>query len=72
VTAHGCLTNWNARASFSASELVIVRACESFYRMVELPEEVRADAAQANMKDGVIEAVLPKRTPKQKKKVLTK
>ena len=48
------------------------RACEPFYRMVELPEEVKADAAQANMKDGVIEVVLPKKTPKQKKKVLIK
>ncbi|MGB8779279.1 MAG: Hsp20 family protein [Candidatus Bathyarchaeia archaeon] len=60
------------RASFSASELVIARPCESFYRMAELPEEVKADVAQANMRDGVIEVVLPKRTPKQKKKVLIK
>jgi HSP20 family protein len=48
------------------------RACESFYRMVELPEEVKTDAAQATMKDGVIETVLLKKTPKRKKKLLVK
>lgn len=65
------MTNDDVRASFSASELVIAHAWESFYRMVEPPEEVKADAAQANMKE-VIEVVPPKRTPNQKKKVLIK
>lgn len=45
------------------------RACESFYRMIELPEQVKAGAAKANMKEGVLEIVLPKKAPKQKKKV---
>jgi HSP20 family molecular chaperone IbpA len=40
--------------------------------MVELPEEVNADEAQVNTKDGVIEVVLSKRTLEQNKKVLMK
>jgi HSP20 family molecular chaperone IbpA len=37
--------------------------------MVELPEEIKANAAQANMRNGVIEIVLPKKAPRRKKKV---
>jgi len=45
-------------------------ACGSFYRIIVLSEEVRADAAQASMKHGVVEVVFLKRTSKQKKVVV--
>ncbi len=48
------------------------RACESFYRMVQLPEEINVDDVQADLKDGVLELVLKKKAPKQTKKVTLK
>jgi HSP20 family molecular chaperone IbpA len=48
------------------------RACESFYRMVELPEEVKVDDVQADLKDGVLEIVLAKKAPKKSRKVAVK
>jgi HSP20 family protein len=48
------------------------RACESFYRMVELPEEIKVDDVAANLSDGVLEITLPKKAPKQKRKVSIK
>ena len=48
------------------------RECESFYRMIGLPEEIKTGAVQANLKDGVLEITLPKKAPKQKKKVAVK
>jgi HSP20 family protein len=48
------------------------RECESFYRTVGLPEAIRVDVVEANLKDGVLELVMPKKTPKQKKKVPVK
>ena len=45
------------------------RECESFYRMVNLPEEIVPDKAEANLKEGILELVLTKKTPKQKKKI---
>jgi len=45
------------------------RACESFYRMVALPEQIKVDDVQADLKDGVLELVLAKKAPKQSKKV---
>jgi HSP20 family protein len=48
------------------------RACESFYRMVELPEEIKADDVAANLSEGVLEITLPKKAPKQKRKVAIK
>jgi HSP20 family protein len=48
------------------------RACESFYRMVELPEEIKVDDVSANLSEGVLEITLPKKTPKQKRKVAVK
>jgi HSP20 family protein len=46
------------------------RACESFYRIVELPEEINTEKVEANLKDGVLEITLPKKTLKLKKKSL--
>jgi HSP20 family protein len=51
------------------------RACKSFYRYVELPEEIKVDNVNANLSDGVLEITLPKKTPKpqkQKRKVQVK
>jgi len=48
------------------------RACESFYRMVELPEEIKVDGVAANLSEGVLEITLPKKAPKQKRKVTIK
>jgi len=48
------------------------RACESFYRMVELPEEIKVDDVAANLSEGVLEITLPKKVPKQKRKITLK
>ena len=48
------------------------RECESFYRMVELPEEIKTDEVEAELKDGILEVALPKKAPKHKKKVNVK
>ena len=45
------------------------RACKTFYRIVDLPEEVDVNAVTANLNDGVLEICLPKKTPKQKRKI---
>jgi HSP20 family protein len=45
------------------------RACKSFYRMVELPEEIKVNEVDANLSDGVLEVTLPKKAPKQKRKI---
>ena len=51
------------------------RACNSFYRFVDLPEEIKVDDVNANLSDGVLEIKLPKKNPKpqkQKRKVQVK
>lgn len=48
------------------------RACESFNRIVQLPEEVKTDAVTANLADGVLEIVLPKKSPKKTRKITLK
>ncbi len=48
------------------------RACESFYRSVQLPEDIKVDGVQADLKDGVLEIVMAKKAPKQRKKVTLK
>jgi len=45
------------------------RACESFYRLLQLPEEIKIDDVTANLEDGVLEIVLPKKAPKKKRKM---
>jgi HSP20 family molecular chaperone IbpA len=42
---------------------------ESFYRTVTLPEEIKYEEVSADLKDGVLEILLPKKNPKQRKKV---
>ena len=48
------------------------RECESFYRSVQLPEEINIDDVKANLTDGILEIVLPKKAPKQTRKVSVK
>lgn len=48
------------------------RGSRSFYRSIRLPEEVKTDKAEATLKDGVLEVVLPKKAPKPKKKLTVK
>jgi HSP20 family protein len=48
------------------------RACKTFYREVELPEEIKVDEVTANLSEGLLEITLPKKTPKQRKKVALK
>lgn len=48
------------------------RACESFYRMVELPEEIKVEEVAADLSEGVLEITLPKKSPKPKRKVAIK
>jgi len=48
------------------------RACETFYRYVDLPEQIKVDEVNANLCDGVLELTLPKKTPKSKKRVEVK
>jgi HSP20 family protein len=51
------------------------RACKSFYRYIDLPEEIKVDDVNANLTDGILEVTLPKKTPKpqkQRRKVLVK
>jgi HSP20 family protein len=45
------------------------RDCESFYRIVQLPEEIKTDAVKANLSEGVLEILLPKKSPKKARKI---
>jgi HSP20 family protein len=48
------------------------RACKTFYRRIELPEEIRVDEVKADLTGGVLEVTLPKKTLKQKRKITPK
>ncbi|MCW4017186.1 MAG: Hsp20/alpha crystallin family protein [Candidatus Bathyarchaeota archaeon] len=48
------------------------RGFQSFHRRLRLPEEVAADKVEANMTNGVLEVVLPKKHPKPRTKVTIK
>jgi HSP20 family protein len=45
------------------------RAAQTYYRRVNLPENVRSDDAKANLNNGILEIVLPKKEPKETKKL---
>jgi HSP20 family protein len=45
------------------------RACKSFYRYVDLPEEIKVDEVNADLSNGVLEIKLPKKAPKKKRKI---
>ncbi len=44
------------------------RSSMSFYRSLELPEEIKADDVEAELKDGVLTVMLPKVKPTPEKK----
>jgi len=48
------------------------RACKTFYRRIELPEQVKIHEVDANLTEGVLEITLPKKAPKQKRKITPK
>jgi len=48
------------------------RACESFNRIVQLPEDVKTDDVSATLADGVLEIVLPKKSPKKSRRITLK
>lgn len=48
------------------------RACRSFYRTIQLPEEIDVGKVVAELSDGVLEVNLPKKKPKKKRKVKIK
>jgi HSP20 family protein len=47
----------------------MARMAQTYYRKVTLPEEIRSDDAKANLTDGSLEITLPKKMPKESKKV---
>ena len=48
------------------------RACKSFYRSINLPEEIDVEKVVAELSDGVLEVNLPKKKPKKSRKVKIK
>ncbi len=65
------LTGWKYDAK-NEKYVCKERACESFYRMIQLPEEINVDDVKADLKDGVLEVVMTKKAPKRVKKVALK
>ena len=45
------------------------RSSQTYYRRIPLPESIRSDEAKAALKDGLLEVTLPKKQPKETKKV---
>ncbi len=45
------------------------RTAQTFYRRVRLPENVRSDDAKASLSNGILEVILPKKEPKETKKL---
>jgi len=45
------------------------RAAHTYYRRIELPEKVVSDNAKASLNNGTLEIVLPKKEPKETKKL---
>lgn len=45
------------------------RSAQTYYRRIQLPETVRSDEAKANLNNGILEIVLPKKAPKESKKL---
>jgi HSP20 family protein len=48
------------------------RSSESFYRRMDLPEEVKVENAEANLKNGILELVLPKKSAEKEKESIDK
>jgi HSP20 family protein len=45
------------------------RSAQTFYRRMYLPAEVRSDDAKASLNNGILEIILPKKEPKETKKL---
>ncbi|MCW3999723.1 MAG: Hsp20/alpha crystallin family protein [Candidatus Bathyarchaeota archaeon] len=45
------------------------RSAQTFYRRIQLPEAVRSDDSNAKLNDGILEITLPKKAPKETKKL---
>lgn len=45
------------------------RAAQTYYRRVQLPEKVMSDNAKASLNNGTLEITLPKKEPKETKKL---
>jgi len=45
------------------------RAAQTYYRRIQLPEKVASDNAKATLNNGVLEIALPKKEPKETKKL---
>lgn len=45
------------------------RATQTYYRRIDLPEKVNSAEAKANLNNGVLEITLPKKEPKETKKL---
>jgi HSP20 family protein len=45
------------------------RMAQTFYRRIDLPEKVKSDDAKASLNNGILEIVLPKKEPKETKKL---
>jgi HSP20 family protein len=45
------------------------RMAQTFYRRIALPEKVKTDDAKASLNNGVLEIILPKKEPKETKKL---
>ncbi len=45
------------------------RMAQKFYRRIDLPEKIKSDDAKASLNNGVLEIILPKKEPKETKKL---
>jgi HSP20 family protein len=45
------------------------RAAQTYYRRIVLPEKVKSNEAKASLNNGILEIVLPKKEPKETKKL---
>ncbi len=45
------------------------RAAQTYYRRIQLPEKVVSDNAKASLNNGILEIILPKKEPKEAKKL---
>ncbi len=45
------------------------RTAQKFYRRIDLPEKIKSDDAKASLNNGVLEIILPKKEPKETKKL---
>jgi HSP20 family protein len=45
------------------------RAAQTYYRRIQLPESVRSDDSKASLNNGILEITLPKKAPKETKKL---